>query len=139
VSFALPSPAPSQEAATDIFCIGSSDGLCVDGSHFAVEVFWRTPDGASGWGGAVQLTADSGVFWFFQPDNLELVVKVLDGCAVNGAHWVFAAGLTDVEVELRVEDIRTGQEKVYRNPQGQGFLPIQDTRAFSELSVRRVE
>lgn len=136
-SFAVPAPALSPAAAAvwapdivDIFCIGSSDALCVDGSHFLVEVAWRRPDGAMGRGTALQLTADSGVFWFFQPDNLELVVKVLDGCAVNGAHWVFAAGLTDVEVELRVVDIRTGQEKIYRNPQGRGFLPIQDTRAF---------
>ncbi|HSK78140.1 MAG TPA: hypothetical protein VLQ45_16930 [Thermoanaerobaculia bacterium] len=135
--FALPAPALSPAAAAvwepdivNIFCIGSSDFLCVNDSHFAVDVSWRTPDGAMGRGRALQLTADSGVFWFFQPDNLELVVKVLDGCAVNGSHWVFAAGLTNVEVELRVEDIRTGQQKVYRNPQGRSFQPIQDTRAF---------
>lgn len=33
-----------------------------------------------------------------------------------------------------MEDIRTGQEKIYRNPQGRGFLPIQDTRAFPGVS-----
>jgi hypothetical protein len=135
--FASRAPALSQATepalarnVSEVFCIGTDSVLCVNGSHFGVEAFWRTPDGATGRARAIQLTADSGVFWFFGPDNVELVVKILDGCAVNGAHWVFAAGLTNVEVELRVEDIRTGEEKIYRNPQGRGFLPIQDTRAF---------
>ena len=28
----------------------------------------------------VPLTSDSGYFWFFDADNIELVVKVLDAC-----------------------------------------------------------
>jgi hypothetical protein len=35
-------------------------------------------------------TTDTGAFWFFAAANVELIVKVLDGCALNGAHWVFA-------------------------------------------------
>lgn len=77
------------------------------------------------------LTVDTGSFWFFDDSNLELMVKVLDGCAVNGRHWVFAAGLTDVEVELDVTDAWTGQTKTYRNPLGTPFAPIQDTAAFA--------
>ncbi|HXO42065.1 MAG TPA: hypothetical protein VN999_11480, partial [Thermoanaerobaculia bacterium] len=30
-----------------------------------------------------------GYFWFFDPSNVELTVKVLDGRAVNGHFWVF--------------------------------------------------
>lgn len=119
--------APAQE----IFCFVTDTSLCLGDARFRVEASWRTRDGATGRGRAVQLTPDSGTFWFFSPDNVELVVKSLNGCtASGGAHWVFAAGLTNVEVEIRVTDVRTGTEKIYRNRQGRVFQPIQDTRAF---------
>jgi hypothetical protein len=37
----------------------------------------------------VPLGADTGYFWFFEDTNVELVVKVLDGRAINGHTWVF--------------------------------------------------
>ena len=36
--------------------------------------------------------------WFFQAENVEAVVKVLNGCGINDRYWVFAGGLTDVKV-----------------------------------------
>ena len=42
-------------------------------------------------------TAESGVFTFYGPDNWELLVKVLDGCASNGHWWTFVSGATDRE------------------------------------------
>jgi hypothetical protein len=86
---------------------------------------------ASGVGSAVPLTSDSGYFWFFDAANIEIVVKTLNGCGVNGRYWVFAAGLTDVEVTLRVTDTQTGALKTYVNPRGIAFQPIQDTSAFA--------
>jgi hypothetical protein len=105
--------------------------LCLQGGRFKVEVAWRTPAGAADLGRTVPLTADTGTFWFFQPSNLELVVKVLDGCRVNGHYWVFAGGLTNVEVNLRVTDTLTGAERLYPNPPRTAFQPLQDTRAFA--------
>lgn len=46
---------------------------------------------------------DTRIFYFFSPDNLEVMVKVLDGCAINGHYWVFAAGLTDLNWRLNVK------------------------------------
>ena len=77
------------------------------------------------------LTPDSGYFWFFDPANVELTVKVLNGCAVNNHYWVFAAGLTNVNVVLTVTDTQTGQTKSYTNPQGRTYLTILDTGAFA--------
>jgi hypothetical protein len=79
----------------------------------------------------VPLTADTGYFWFFIQENVELVIKVLDACATPfDSFWVFAAGLTDVEVELTVEDTTAAVVQHYVNPLGQPFQPIQDTAAF---------
>ncbi len=76
---------------------------------------------------------DYGVFFFFDPDNIEMVVKVLDACDLEGfnSFWVFAAGLTDVEVTLTVTDTQTGSSKEYFNPLNTAFQPIQDTSAFA--------
>ena len=45
----------------------------------------------------------SRLFYFFSRDNIEVIVKVLDGCAINGHYWVFATGLTDIPWRLRVK------------------------------------
>ena len=58
------------------------------------------------------------------------MVKTLDGCAITGHFWVFAAGLTDVEVDLQVLDTQSGLFATYRNPQATPFAPIQDVFAL---------
>ena len=79
----------------------------------------------------MKLTGDSGYFWFFDAANIEVVTKVLNGCGLPpGAYWVFAAGLTNVHVELKVIDTQTGTVYLKENPQGTAFAPIQDTAAF---------
>ena len=41
--------------------------------------------GRTGAGRAVPLTADTGDFWFFGAENVEVVLKVLDGRPVTSA------------------------------------------------------
>ncbi len=115
----------------DSGCADDPTSLCLNDDRFRVSVGWRTGQGASGEGRAVQLTPDTGYFWFFNPDNVEMVVKVLRACGVNGAYWVFAGGLTDVEVEMTVLDTETQETRTYTNPQGTPFAPLQDTEAFA--------
>ncbi|MES1241546.1 MAG: hypothetical protein ABUT39_07995 [Acidobacteriota bacterium] len=106
--------------------------LSLHGGRFKVEAAFRDPHTrALAPAEPRPLTDDTGLFWFFDNANLELVVKTIDGCEVNGHFWVFAAGLTDVEAEISVTDTVTGAWKTYRNPPKTAFLPIQDTRAFA--------
>ena len=58
------------------------------------------------------------------------MVKVVEGCAVNDHFWLFASGLTDVEVLITVTDTTTGRTRRYFNPQGKAFAPVQDVGAF---------
>ncbi|MEA2694610.1 MAG: hypothetical protein QOJ16_3997, partial [Acidobacteriota bacterium] len=99
--------------------------------RFKVETTWRTPQGTSGTGQAVQLTTDTGYFWFFDSNNVEMVVKVLDACSLNQRFWDFAGGLTNVQVDIKVTDTKNGTIKMYHNPQNTPFQPIQDTSAFA--------
>jgi streptogramin lyase len=118
-----------QPETTD--CVADAMTLCLNNGRFRVTADWRTRDGSNGQGRGVALTSDSGYFWFFEAANVELVVKVLNGCGLNSRYWTFAAGLTDVEVTLTVTDTLTGAVKTYANPQGTAFQPIQDTAAFA--------
>lgn len=105
-------------------------GLCLNGQRFEVEVAWHDPfHGTSGIATGVPLTEDSGYFWFFGEDNLELVVKVLDGRSYNGKFWVFYGALTNVEYTVRVRHVASGAERVYHNPPGQ-FRSRSDINAF---------
>jgi hypothetical protein len=108
----------------------SSAALLLNQGRFRVEATWATVDGKQGTGQAVQLTSDTGYFWFFDSGNVEMVVKVLNGCGYNQRFWVFAGGLTDVAVSLKVTDTATGLSKTYLNAQKKPFQPIQDVGAF---------
>jgi hypothetical protein len=113
-------------------CLPDATTLCLNGSRFQVATQWHTNDGKSGAGQAVSLTGDSGYFWFFGPDNVEIVTKVLNACSTTSPmFWVFASGLTNVGVDLTVTDTKTGQTKTYHNPINQPFVGIQDTGAFA--------
>jgi PKD repeat protein len=113
-------------------CQSNTNTLCLQGNRFSVTAAYRTNAGATGFGQAIVLTADSGYFYFFDPNNVEVVTKVLNAC-VNpfNSYWVFAAGLTNVEVTLTVTDTSNGTVKAYHNPLGTPFQPIQDTSAFA--------
>ncbi len=111
-------------------CEPDARTLCLEDGRFAVRARWETAAGA-GDATAWPLTADTGLYWFFGPDNVEMVIKVLDGCGINGHRWVFAGGLTDVAVTMTVTDTETGEVRPYENPAGTPFQPIQDIKAFS--------
>jgi len=120
----VPSPTPAASGCGGV----DKYTLCL-GERFKVTAQWVSTSG-SGAGTAVTLTDDTGTFWFFSAGNYELMVKVLAGCSTNSHYWVFAAGLTNVNVTLTVTDTQTGAIKTYVNPQGTAYQPIQDTTAF---------
>ena len=62
-------------------------------------------------------------------DNPEVVVKVVDGRAINGAFWIFHGALTDLEYTLTVTEEATGRVRTYSKPAGSTCGGI-DTSAF---------
>ena len=76
--------------------------LAVRGGAYLVSLRWGDANGQAHDAFARRLTDESGEFWFFDRDNTEVTVKVLDGRAVNGKIWVFAASMTDVAFTLDV-------------------------------------
>ncbi len=80
--------------------------------------------GGSGAGQGVALTSDSGYFWFFNSANIELVVKVLDACTVNDHFWVFAGGLTNVDVVMTITDTETGAQRTVHQSARNGLPAV---------------
>lgn len=110
-------------------CTNSATSLCLDNGRFEVTAAWKDFTGTSGSAQAVPLTNSAGYFWFFGANNVELVLKVLDGRHLNGHWWVFFGALSNVEYTLTVRDTVTGAVKVYSNPSGT-FASTADMEAF---------
>jgi hypothetical protein len=85
--------------------------------RFEASLTWHTAI-ASGIGVPEAVTDNSGYFWFFDPSNPELLVKVIDGRAVNGHFWVFLGGLSDVAYTLTLTDRATDKVRTYTNVPG---------------------
>lgn len=112
-------------------CNPDVNQVCLLDGRFRAQVDWQTTAGQAGQGRPIWYSDATDEFWFFGPDNLEMLAKMVDGCGLNQKFWLFAGGLTNVAVTLTVTDTHTGAKRVYRNPQGTAFRPIQDTAAFA--------
>ncbi|HVS16161.1 MAG TPA: hypothetical protein VMV46_19765 [Thermoanaerobaculia bacterium] len=128
--FAFPYLHPCATGAGVTDCTENATTLCLTGDRFRVTTVWRNAQGDSGAGRAVELTPDTGYFWFFDFANVETVVKVLDACGFNDRFWVFIGGLTDLGIDFLVEDVEQSVVRRYENPLGAAFLTINDTAAF---------
>jgi hypothetical protein len=120
----------TRSSASNAACVTDETVLCLK-ERFAVTVEWQDFAGATGSGRSVPGTSGSGFFWFFDPGNVELLVKIVDGREVNGSFWVFLASLTNVADTITITDTETGRVRTYENPAHQ-FLSRGDVDAFPE-------
>ena len=112
-------------------CQPGEKSLCLERERFTVTVDWTDYEGQSGEGRVEMANKNAGAFYLFNPRTIDMHVNVLDGCAINGHYWVFAAASTSVEYSLWVSDGYTGSSIHYDNPLGQEGGPIIDTSAFA--------
>ncbi len=116
--------------ALEGFCVPNSSTLCLNRARFQVQVVWDvSPQGMAGEGRAIPLTGDSGAFWFFSANNIEIVVKVVDGRTFNGKFWVFIGSLTDVDYRVTIRDLQTDHVNTYVH-MGGTLQSFSDTAAF---------
>ena len=109
-------------------CVPGGPSLTLGG--FRVSMCFEDPSGLQRDAVDWRLEAESsGLLYFFDRDNVEVLVKVLDGCAINGRHWVFVAPVTDLAFNLYVDD-GEGRYWSHRNPAGRPAEPRRDLDAF---------
>ncbi|MXX74100.1 MAG: hypothetical protein F4Y77_01685 [Holophagales bacterium] len=131
---------PEASVTTGAFrgaCRQGADYLCLRDGRFEVRTHWSRPDVVEEFGAGtavpVGISDESGLFWFFESENIELVVKVLDGRAINGSYWVFFGALSDVEYWLTVRDVETDERRTYHNPPKE-VCGQKDLLAFSDMT-----
>lgn len=122
-------------------CTPNSTTLCIDQNtgdrRFMIQVSYSTVEGGglSGSGNAIALSSlgvtEGGLFWFFASTNPEMLIKIIDGCALNNSFWVFFAATTNVGFTVTVTDTKTGHQATYTNPDQNAAPPVQDTSALS--------
>lgn len=119
-------------------CVSDSHTLCIDDQpddgRFEVRADWNRTGGS---GMATPIALDrvgvsrGGLFWIGDPANPEILLKVLNGCRINGHYWVFYSAGTNQGLEITVRDTVTGDVWTSTNPRGTLAPPVADTRAFS--------
>jgi len=98
---------------------------------YRAAMCYRTPDGDVGQANAgTWASGQAGLLWFFDHDNAEVLVKVLDGCRHNGYRWVFVAPVTTLEFSLWITG-PNGQQWTHSNSQGRTASAKSDLTAFS--------
>jgi len=121
-------------------CTPGPTVLCIDGDpgdhRFRATVAYQTSQGGGlqGAGHALSLVAlgvgRGGLFWFFDAANPEMLLKVLDGCAINGHYWVFYAAGTNVGLTTTVTDTVGAHSWTRTNADLHAAPPVQDTQAL---------
>ncbi len=138
--------APSNIATAETFsddeaCVVTGDELCLLGGRFKVSVDYRNQHagGAEGTATVVPQTDQSGMFWFFGAENVELIVKALDGRHINQHFWLFYGALSDLEYTVTVTDTATGEDLIYHNPPGEICGLADTTAVFGEPEAAEPE
>jgi hypothetical protein len=126
---------------TTVFQVRSPNtNLLLQNSRFLVTATFTDPaTGAQKTAQAVQLSDQSGYFWFFGSTNTELSLKILNGQLINGRSWIFLASMTTEGFSVKVTDLQTPPNcpfagdgsscfsKTYTSPAGtnQNFFDLQ--------------
>lgn len=135
-------------------CTPDEVTLCIDDKpgdgRFKVTMDWQTElnGGRSGQAFATPLALvglPAGGLLSFVEGNPEVLVKVLDGCAINQRFWVFVSPTTTLGYELVVEDtlarIRGAESSAYElrlsNPDGELAASFFSVEAFDTCDFKQ--
>lgn len=115
-------------------CVNTDREICLgEGDRFEVKIEWHGSGETAFKPAFVSSlrTADAGMFYYSNPNNLEFLLKVLNGCPMNNNYWVFFAATTNVAFNVTVTDTETGARRLYSNQEGHPADTITDTTAFA--------
>jgi hypothetical protein len=134
---AAPTPAPevyidNAFAHQGQTCQPTNTIACLGGGRFRTSIDWEIPSGERGRARmkSFEKESDSAYATFFDPSNVEVVLKVLDGRGLNGHFWVFVTGLTNVGTTVRVRDTVAGETWSHVTEVDEPFQPVLDTEAI---------
>lgn len=100
--FARSTPPPAQGEST--YCSHHQElARLGPQGEYIVRMCWQTPSGVETDALDFELAArDSGLLYFLERDNAEVLLKVLDFCWLNDHQWVFVAPVTELAYRLSI-------------------------------------
>lgn len=115
-----------------------NSGVELAAGRFFAWMEW-TPDGTHWYlaqGKSIDGSADSGLLYFYGPDNIEVLAKVINACGTQaGTYYFLAATASTFNWRIKLQDVgRTGQTKIYAK-QGTPFGPSNAVADFDGLRV----
>ncbi len=110
-------------------CNDTGKALCLNNGRFEAVVEWQ--DGPSREAKRLTVPELPNSGFFSAADDLQVLLNVRDGCAVNGRYWLDFATVTDAGLTVKVRDTQTGRTWVYYNPAGSLPAPVRDVNAFA--------
>jgi len=115
-----PTVVPQGKDSHGYGCRPSDRRACLNQRRFGVSARYSTPSVSRAVAKRLDIVglADTGaLFYYFAPDNPEMLIKVVNGCWLNDHWWVFGSAATDLPYELAIEDLATdsGQMVEYRH------------------------
>lgn len=123
----------------------TSNNACLFDGAFEIETHWGflAPDG--GRTTLLAFSENTVLGHYGNPSNIEVVVKVLDGCSINAHFWVYIGTLTDKAQWIEVRDHQDPTRRsarMYFHPGDGPVGTLTDSRAFPcrvghELAHRR--
>lgn len=99
-------------------CQPNATTLCLLNGRFSVTATYINQTAGQAQAVPVSGTTAYGYFWFTDPSNTELAVKIIDGTTINGSFWVYYGGLTTLDYTITVTDMTANRVKSYENPSG---------------------
>ena len=111
---------PVLAGAKDYGCLESGGQSCLQDGRFKVRAYYDHEEAQNRFARVRDaLVGDAAsLFYFFTFDNPELMVKVVDGCALNGRYWVFGSAATDLVYSVEVDGHGHGPGETVRGATG---------------------
>jgi hypothetical protein len=128
-------------AAANGSCVGGLTTLCLEryagDRRFQIQVSFSSRQGSGIYGDGIAMpltglgVGNGGLFSFFGTADPEMLVRVVDACALNSKYWVFLAAATNLAFTVTVTDTVTGHQAAYHNPDLTPAQPVLDTSALA--------
>ena len=117
-------------SAHTVQCAAATGSVNLQANRFQVSATWGSGSGlAPAQVNCGATTDQTAYFYWTDPGNTELIIKLLDFCAMNSTWSVYANGVTDREVAITITDRYTARSWTGHNSLNQGFVLIRD-KAF---------
>lgn len=96
--------------------------------RYEVSMKFKTPTDPWQDARVTESSHQSGLFYYYNPNNFETMVKMVDGCAGGyGGNWFFASSATSIKHEITVKDTVLGVTRTYQRPDlVEGMVAIED-------------